>query len=142
MIEFNALAMKIDINELHAIFLLKKKNVRHDIIKTILGYLPIVMPETLKKWKVAIISVGQEYKSTEKYYNYKTSTGTMYDGQGQPMDIEKSNKNFKDKKPKCFNCNKYGHITKECQAKKKEQETQTCFKCDKEGYIAKDCKEK
>ena len=141
MIEFNALAMKIDINELHAIFLLKK-NVRHDIIKTILGYLPIVMPETLKKWKVAIISVGQEYKSTEKYYNYKTSTGTMYDGQGQPMDIEKSNKNFKDKKPKCFNCNKYGHITKECQAKKKEQETQTCFKCDKEGYIAKDCKEK
>ena len=141
MIEFNALAMKIDINELHAIFLLKK-NVRHDIIKTILGYLPIVMPETLKKWKVAIISVGQEYKSTEKYYNYKTSTGTMYDGQRQPMDIEKSNKNFKDKKPKCFNCNKYGHITKECQAKKKEQETQTCFKCDKEGYIAKDCKEK
>ena len=141
MIEFNALAMKIDINELHAIFLLKK-NVRHDIIKTILGYLPIVMPETLKKQKVAIISVGQEYKSTEKYYNYKTSTGTMYDGQGQPMDIEKSNKNFKDKKPKCFNCNKYGHITKECQAKKKEQETQTCFKCDKEGYIAKDCKEK
>ena len=48
MIEFNALAMKVDINELHAIFLLKK-NVRHDIIKTILGYLPIVMPETLKK---------------------------------------------------------------------------------------------
>ena len=141
MIEFNALAMKVDINELHAIFLLKK-NVRHDIIKTILGYLPIVMPETLKKWKVAIISVGQEYKSTERYYNYKTSTGTMYDGQGQPMDIEKSNKNFKDKKSKCFNCNKYGHITKECQAKKKEQETQTCFKCDKEGYIAKDCKEK
>ena len=141
MIEFNVLAMKVDINELHAIFLLKK-NVRHDIIKTILGYLPIVMPETLKKWKVAIISVGQEYKSTERYYNYKTSTGTMYDGQGQPMDIEKSNKNFKDKKSKCFNCNKYGHITKECQAKKKEQETQTCFKCDKEGYIAKDCKEK
>ena len=141
MIEFNALAMKVDINELHAIFLLKK-NVRHDIIKTILGYLPIVMPETLKKWKMAIISVGQEYKSTERYYNYKTSTGTMYDGQGQPMDIEKSNKNFKDKKSKCFNCNKYGHITKECQAKKKEQETQTCFKCDKEGYIAKDCKEK
>ena len=48
MIEFNVLAMKVDINELHAIFLLKK-NVRHDIIKTILGYLPIVMPETLKK---------------------------------------------------------------------------------------------
>ena len=25
------------------------------------------------------------------------------------MDIGKSNDNFKDRKPKCFNCNKYGH---------------------------------
>ena len=29
------------------------------------------------------------------------------------MDIRKSNKNFKDMKPKYFNCNKYGHMTKE-----------------------------
>jgi len=63
-IEFEALAMKADIDELHAIFLLKK-NVRHDIIKTILGYPPIAMPETLKEWKVAITSVGQGYESTE-----------------------------------------------------------------------------
>ena len=40
--------MKADTDELHAIFLLKK-NARHDIIKTILGYPPIAMPETLKK---------------------------------------------------------------------------------------------
>ena len=63
-IEFKALAMKADIDELHAIFLLKK-NVQHDIIKTILGYPPIAMPETLKEWKVAITSVGQEYESME-----------------------------------------------------------------------------
>ena len=63
-IEFKALAMKTDTDELHAIFLLKK-NVRHDIIKTILGYPPITMPKTLKEWKVAITSVGQEYESTE-----------------------------------------------------------------------------
>ena len=63
-IEFKALAMKADMDKLHAIFLLKK-NVRHNIIKTILGYPPIVMPETLKEWKVAITSVGQGYKSTE-----------------------------------------------------------------------------
>ena len=31
-------------------------------------------------------------------------------------------------------------LTKECQSKKKEQETRKCFKCDKEGHIAKDCK--
>jgi len=36
------------------------------------------------------------------------------------MDIEKSNNNFKDVKPKCFNCNKYGHMAKECQVKKKK----------------------
>jgi len=141
MIKFEALAMKADMDELHAIFLLKK-NVRQDIIKTILGYPPIVMPETLKEWKVAITSVGQEYESTEGRHDYKTGTGTTYGGKGQPMDIGKSNNNFKDGKPKCFNCNKYGHMAKECRSEKKEREMRTCFKCDKKGHIAKDCKEK
>jgi len=58
------------------------------------------------------------------------------------MDIGKSSDNFKDGKPKCFNCNKYGHIAKECQAKKKECETRTCFKYDKERHSARDYKEK
>jgi len=58
MIEFEALAMKVNTNELHVIFLLKK-NVQLDIIKTILGYSPITVPETLKEWKVAITSVKQ-----------------------------------------------------------------------------------
>ena len=48
MIEFKALAMKTDTDELHAICLLKK-NVWSDIIKIILGYLPIAAPETLKE---------------------------------------------------------------------------------------------
>jgi len=69
---------------------------------------------------VAITSVEQGYESTEGHHDYKTSTRTTYRGQEQPMDIEKSNDNFKDRKPKCFNCNKYRHIAKECQAKKKE----------------------
>ena len=141
MIEFEALAMKADTDELHAIFLLKK-NVRHDIIKTILGYLPIAMPETLKEWKVAITSVGQGYKSTEGRHDYKTSTGTTYGGRGQPMDIGKSNNNFKDGKLKCFNYNKYRHMAKECQLEKKEREIQTCFKCDKKGHIARVCRGK
>ena len=29
------------------------------------------------------------------------------------MDIGKSNENFKDEKPKCFNCDKYGYMAKE-----------------------------
>jgi len=63
-IDFKALAMKVDTDELYTIFLLKK-NVRHDIIKMILGYPPIAMPKILKEWKVAITSVEQGYESTE-----------------------------------------------------------------------------
>jgi len=100
------------------------------------------MPETLKEWKVAITSVGQGYESTEGRHDYKTGTGTTYGGRGQPIDIRKSNDNYKDGKPKCFNCNKYGHMVKEYQVEKKEHETRTCFKCEKKGYITKDYKEK
>jgi len=53
--------MKAETNNTHAIFLLKK-NVRSSIIKTVLGYLPIVVPELLKKWNLLIILVEQEYK--------------------------------------------------------------------------------
>ena len=57
------------------------------------------------------------------------------------MDIGKSNNNFKNGKPKCFNYNKYRHMAKECW-KKKEKETRRCFKYDKKEHIAKDCKGK
>jgi len=100
------------------------------------------MSEILKEWKVAITSVGQGYESMKERHDYKTSTGTTYRGRGQPMNIGKSNDNFKNRKTKCFNCNKYRHMAKECQPEKKEQETRMCFKCDKKGHIAKDCKEK
>jgi len=56
------------------------------------------------------------------------------------MDIGKSNDNFKDGKPKYLNCNKYGHMAKECRSKKKERETRKYFKCKKKGHIAKNCK--
>ena len=57
MIEFEVLAMKAETDDIHTIFLLKK-NIRTEIIKTILGYPPIAVPKTLRKYKVAIISVG------------------------------------------------------------------------------------
>jgi len=105
--------MKADMDKLHMIFLLKK-NVQQDIIKMILEYPSIAVLETLKEWKVTITSVRQEYESIEEQNNYKTGTGINYRGQEQPMDIGKSNNNFKDGKPKCFNCNKYRHIAKKC----------------------------
>ena len=101
MIEFKVLAIKANTNELHTIFLLKK-NIWADIIKIILGYLPIAVPETLKEWKVAMTSVGQGYESTEGWQDYKTGSETIYRGWGIPMDIRKSKENFKNEKPRCF----------------------------------------
>jgi len=57
------------------------------------------------------------------------------------MNIEKSNKNFKNRKLKYFNYNKYRYIAKECQLKKKEQKIRKYFKYDKKEYITKNCKE-
>jgi len=37
-------------------------------------------PNTLKEWKVAIISVGQGYESMEGKHDYNMGTGTMFGG--------------------------------------------------------------
>ena len=118
--------MKVDTDELHMIFLLKK-NVQLDIIKTILRYLPITVSERLKEWKIAITSVGQGYKSTERQHNYKIEIETTYGEWGLPMEIGKSNENFKDRKPKCFNCKIYRHVVKDCKKPKKEKDTRKCY---------------
>ena len=55
------------------------------------------------------------------------------------MDIGKAKENFdKSRKPKCFNCNIYGHLTKKCRKLKKEQDTRKGYKYNKVEYIAKD----
>ena len=59
--------MKTETDNIYAIFLLKK-NIRTNIIKMILEYLPIAVPETLKKWKVVIILVEQGYEFTESQH--------------------------------------------------------------------------
>jgi len=57
------------------------------------------------------------------------------------MDIGKSQDNFnKDGKPKCFNCNIYGHLAKECGRPKKNKEMRKCYKYNKVGHLAKDCR--
>ena len=138
--QYETLAMKAETDDIHAIFLLKK-NVQTDIIKTILGYSPITALETLKEWKVVITSVGQGYESMESWHDYKTGTGTIFKGRRTPMNIRKSRDNFdKDGRPRCFNCNTYGHMAKECWKPKKDKETRRCYKCDKVGHLAKDCR--
>ena len=71
MIKFKALAMEADTDKLYMIFLLKK-NVQLYIIKIMLGYSPIVVLETLKEWKIVIISVEQ--------HSYWTGSEIIYRG--------------------------------------------------------------
>ena len=142
MIEFKALAIKADTDNLYTIFLLKK-NVWADIIKTILEYPLIAAPDILKEWKVAITTVEQGYESMESWYNYKTNTGITFGGRGAPIDIGKSRNNFdENRKPRCFNCNLYEYLAKEYRRSKREREIRKCYKCDKQGHLAKDCKSK
>ena len=59
-IEFDVLAMKVETNDMHAIFLLKK-NVQADIIKTILEYPLMAVSDTLKEWNVIIWKVWTDF---------------------------------------------------------------------------------
>ena len=137
MIEFEVLAMKAEVNDIHTIFLLKK-NVRSDIIKMILGYLPIKALESLNKWKVVIISVEQEYESIKGRLYYKIGLKITYRGRETSIDIRKFKDNYKrDGKPRCFNYNVNGYIAKDFPKLNKEKETRKYYKCDKVGHLIK-----
>jgi len=59
------------------------------------------------------------------------------------MDVGKAQDSFdENKRPRCFNCNAYGHMVRECRKPKKKKKTRKCFKCDKVGHLAKDCRSK
>jgi len=77
---------------------------------------------------VAITAVGQGYEWTNIYYDYKTSSGITYGGMGKPMEIGRQQNNGQGHKPKCYNCNKFGHIEKDCRQPKREKKPQGCFK--------------
>jgi len=123
--EFKALTIKTETDDIYTIFLLKK-NVRSDIIKIKLGYLPIATPELLKRWKMAVISVKQEYKSTEGKQDYRTKSEITYGRREVPIDIGKFRDNYdKDEKSKYFNCNVYRQRIAESQRKRKKLENIT-----------------
>jgi hypothetical protein len=137
LVMFDSLKTRAGIDDKHAIFLLKK-NVRREIVRTIMGYPPSMIPSDYDAWKEAILSVGKGYDAPEMNRDRRTASGIVYGGKGQPMDIGRSKPAFdKEGKPKCFNCNLYGHMAKDCRKPKKKP---TCYNCDKEGHIAKDCR--
>jgi len=79
----------------------------------------------------------------ESQHDYKTSTGTTFEGQEVSMDIWKARDSFYENgRPRCFNCNVYRHMVRECRKPKKEKEMRKYYKCDKVGHLAKDCRSK
>ena len=90
---------------------------------------------------MAIILVKQGYKSTKSRYDYRTRMEITYGGKKTPMEIGKSKDNYdRDIKPRCFNCNVYKHMVKDCQKLKKEKETRKFYKCNKIGHLLKKCR--
>jgi hypothetical protein len=127
------------IDDQHAIFLLKQ-HVKHDIIKVILGYPPIAIPSVLNEWIEAIQSVGKGQKSTQTCHDILTPTGVIYRGKGQPMEIGQTKFEWnKDGTPKCYKCDQFGHISRECP---KKFQGVKCHGCGKFGHIVKDCQSK
>lgn len=136
MVMFEALKRQSKISDEHARFLLKR-NTRPDIIHTIMAYPPQALPTSYDEWIEAITSVGRGRDAIDyPRGDYRTGTGMVYGGRGQPMEIGRNLPKYKDGKPKCFNCNTYGHMAKDCRKPKKSG----CFRCGKEGHIAKDCR--
>jgi len=57
------------------------------------------------------------------------------------MSTGKSKDNYdKYRKSKCFNCNIYRYIVKDCRKPKKENKTKNNYKYDKVGYLVKNCR--
>jgi hypothetical protein len=137
LIEFHVLKTTSKTDDAHAIFLLKK-NIRQDIIKTILSYPPAAIPDTLTEWLEAIKSIRMGYKVNKMRKNIRTKSGITYGGSGLPMEIGKRKFLWNDKgEPKCYKCESYGHMGKNCPNKKSSNVK--CYRCRKFGHMSKSC---
>jgi hypothetical protein len=139
-IQFGVLKEMSKVDNQHAIFLLKQ-HVKHDIIRIIMGYPPVAIPSDLKEWIKAILSVGKGQEATQTCHDILTPTGVIYGGKGQPMEIGRKRLEWsKDRTLKCYRCDQYSHIGKECL--KKPQGGTKCYECGRFGHVAKDCQSK
>ena len=128
-----------------------------------------ILPSGYDQWKESILNIGRNKEifrermktrhATVGNGDRKTGSGIIHGGRGLPMEIDAQSPNWStDGKPKCFNCNKYGHIGKDCKEPKKKRfgtsggqkkfGTPTsggtkdfeCFKCGIKGHYAKNCR--
>jgi hypothetical protein len=72
--------------------------------------------------------------------DYRTGTGITFGGSGQPMEVGRQMPTFNERgQPKCFKCNTYGHMVKDC-CKGNNKGERKCYNCGKGGHFAKDCR--
>ena len=125
------------------------------------------LPSGYKQWKEAVLTLGRNQEVFEGRMrsrhvaagngDRKTPRGVTHDGRGLPMEIDAQSPNWSnDGKPKCFNCNKYGHMGKDCRLPKKKKigtnggtkkfdnskgnKEFECFNCGTKGHYAKNCR--
>jgi hypothetical protein len=68
----------------------------------------------------------------------RTESGITYGGSGLPMEIGKRKFLWNDKgEPKCYKCESYGHMGKNCPNKKSSNIK--CYRCRKFGHMSKSC---
>ena len=105
-----------------------------------------------EKMFVSIILKGlpKEYENFATLVKYRKNEKTVEEIKRDLINFDKENVKTKtesvffNKERKCFNCEKMGHIAKECRFKKTTPEQtkasqMKCFKCGEHGHIAKFC---
>jgi hypothetical protein len=108
-----------------------------------MGYPPASIPKSLKEWGTTIMSIGKGQEITQTCHDLLTPTRVTYGGSGQPMELGRKKLEWsKDGTPKCYKCNQFGHIGKECPKKTHGTQGVKCYGCRKFGHVAKYCRSK
>ena len=102
---------------------------------------------------ISIILKGlpKENENIATLVNYSKNEKTLEEIKRDLINFDNENMKTKtesvffNKERKCFNCQKIGHIAKECRLKKTTHEQTKaspikCFKCGEHGHIAKFCR--
>ena len=132
-------------------------------IESVVGYLTraddmqynltVVNEGIVEKMFISIILKGlpKEYENFATFVNYSQDEKTLEEIKRDLINFDNENVKTKtesvffDREQKCFNCQKMGHIAKECRLKKTTHEQtkaspMKCFKCGEHGHIAKFCR--
>ncbi|XP_011859315.1 PREDICTED: uncharacterized protein LOC105556813 [Vollenhovia emeryi] len=89
--------------------------------------------------KVSLRSTARNHLRRDPRPTGKNDTKSADSQQGNDKKEEKRAKNDEEKprSPRCYNCNKLGHLAADC--RQPEREKGSCFHCGEMGHLVKDC---